>query len=78
MRIFGFIVRILILIAIFAGGGVWAAHVVVLRAVAQGQAEYNVRLASYMTGLFAGGSAAVLAGIIMLLLGRRADRRGDK
>ena len=78
MRIFGFVLRVLLLIAIFAATGVWASHVILLRATSQGQAEYNVRLASYMAGLFAGGSAATLVGICLLLVDKRNDRRSGR
>ena len=74
MRVLGFLLRVLLLVAIFAGVGVWAAHFVIAREMARGQPEYAVRLASYMTGLFVGGSVATLAGGVMLLLGRRAAR----
>lgn len=75
MRIVGLLLRVVLLIAIFAVVGVWASHVILVRAIAHGQAEYNVRLASYMAGLFAGGSVATLAGILMMLLQKRSERR---
>ncbi len=74
MRVLGFLLRVLLLVAIFAGVGIWAAHFVIAREMARGQPEYAVRLASYMTGLFVGGSVATAAGGVMLLLGRRAAR----
>ena len=75
MRVLGFIFRVLLLVAIFAGVGIWASHVVLARAMAQGQPEYEVRLASYMAGLFIGGSVATLAGVLMLINDRRTGRR---
>ena len=74
MRVLGFILRILLLLALFAGVGVWSAHYVIAREMARGQPEYAVRLASYMTGLFVGGSVATVAGVLMLLLSRRSAR----
>ena len=70
MRVVGFLFRVLLLIAIFVGVGIWAAHLMIARAVARGTPEYDVRLASYMAGLFVGGSVATVAGIGMLLAGR--------
>ncbi len=75
MRVLGFIFRVLLLLAIFAGVGFWASRVVLARAMAQGQPEYAVRLASYMAGLFIGGSVATLAGVLMLIGDRRAAGR---
>ena len=78
MRIAGFVLRVLLLLVIFGVVGTWASHVILVRAAAQGQAEYNVRLASYMAGLFAGGSAATVAGIVLLLVDKRNDRRSGR
>ncbi len=77
MRVMGFLLRVLLLVAIFAGTGIWAARLVLARSMAQGQPEYAVRLASYMAGLFIGGSVATLAGVILLLLDRRATRKKE-
>ena len=73
VRVVGLLLRVLILVAIFAGVGIWAAHLVIAREIAQGKPEYAVRLASYMTGLFAGGIVATVAGGLMLLLSRRSS-----
>ena len=75
MRVWGVVLRVVLLVGIFAGVGVWAAHLVMAREMAHGQPEYAIRLASYMTGLFAGGSLATVAGVVMLLLDRQAARR---
>ncbi len=77
VRVAGFLARVFLLLAIFAGVGVWAARYVVAREVAHGQPEYAIRLASYMTGLFAGGVVTTLALVVMLLLDRRATRGGQ-
>ena len=76
MRVAGFGLRVLLLVAIFAGVGLWAAHALIGRAVARGTPEYQVRLAGYMGGLFAGGAAATVAGVGLLLLrgGGRSSR----
>lgn len=78
MRIVSFILRVLLLIGIFAGVGLWGAHAVLAHAMAQGKPEYEVRLASYMAGLFIGGSAAMVAGILMLVSGARLSRRNSR
>ncbi len=62
--------RVLLVVAVFAGVGWLTSHLVVARAVAHGTPEYAVRLAGYMSGLFVGGVAAMLAGLAMLLAGR--------
>ena len=49
------------------GVGLWTAHALIAHAVAAGTPEYNVRLAGAMGGLFAGGSAAALTGLALLL-----------
>lgn len=73
MRVFWFLFRICVLLAVFICSGIWSAHMVLARAMAQGKPEYEVRLASYMAGLFVGGSVATLAGGAMLLLGRKHE-----
>ena len=72
-RLTPFLLRLLLLLVIFVGVGLWAAHIVVAHAVSQGKPEYAVRLAAYMTGLFLGGSAATVVGVVMLLSGRRVS-----
>ena len=74
MRAAGFALRVTLLLAIFAGVGLWSAHALIAHAVAHGTPEYQVRLAGYMGGLFAGGAAATVAGVALLLIGR-GDRR---
>ena len=71
MRLFSFLLRVVLLLVIFVGVGLWSAHAIVARAVAHGKPEYEVRLAGYMAGLFVGGSAATAVGVIMLLSGKR-------
>jgi hypothetical protein len=64
--------RALVVVAVFVGVGLTTANAVVKHAVNAGNAESQVRLAGAMAGLFAGGAAAVLVGIAMMLLqGRR-------
>ena len=72
MRIFWFLVRISVLLAVFILSGIWSAHLVLARAMAQGKPEYEVRLASYMAGLFVAGSVATITGVAMLLLDRKS------
>ena len=76
MRVWGGVLRVVLLVGVFAGVGLWSAHLVMAREMAHGQPEYAVRLASYMTGLFAGGVLATLVGIAMLLLRRRPAQEG--
>jgi len=61
------VLRTLIVVAVFVGVGLATANGVVKHAVNAGAAESQVRLAGAMAGLFAGGAAAVLAGIAMAL-----------
>jgi hypothetical protein len=61
--------RVLVLLTVFAGVAWLAAHMVVSHAAAT-TPESQVRLSAAMAGLFAGGAAAVLAGIAMLWIGR--------
>ena len=75
MRTLGFILRILLLIAIFGVVGVWTAQWMIAREVARGKPEYEVRLAAYTGGLFAGGSVATVVGVLMLLSGGSPARR---
>ena len=73
MRAAGVALRVVLLLAIFVGVGLWSAHGLIARAVAHGTPEYQVRLAGYMGGLFAGGAAATVAGVVLLLI-RRGER----
>lgn len=70
--------RVLLVLGTFLGAGYGAMHVVIARAVARGTPEYAVRLAGAMTGLFAGGVAAVLVCLGLLLTAKRgAAERED-
>ena len=62
--------QVLLLLAVFAAVAWLAAHMAIARAVA-GTPLPEVRLAAAMAALFAGGAAAVLAGIAMLWIGRK-------
>lgn len=66
--------RILLLLAVFLGVGLWSAHALIAHAVAEGTPEYRVRLAGAMGGLFAGGGAAALV-LLALVFGRRRTHR---
>ncbi len=59
--------RILLVLLIFLGVGLWTGHVLIVHATAGGTPEYKVRLAGAMGGLFAGGTAATVAGVALLL-----------
>lgn len=75
MRIVWFLLRVCVLLAVFIVSGVWSAHAVLAHAMATGKPEYEVRLASYMAGLFVAGSVATITGVAMLLLGRKREPR---
>ena len=62
--------RVLLLLAVFAAVAWLAAHLATAHAVA-GTPAAQVQLAAAMAGLFAGGAAAVLAGIALLWIGRK-------
>lgn len=60
--------RAAVVLAVFVGVGLAASHVVMLHELAKPGAPFaEVRLVSWMAGLFAGGLAAVLVGIAVLL-----------
>ena len=65
--------RILLILAVFLGVGLWTGQALIAHAVAGGTPEYSVRLAGAMGGLFAGGGAAALTGLACVLArpGRR-------
>ena len=63
--------RIALLVAIFLGVGFATGRALIHHAVARGAVEYQVRLAGYMTGLFCGGVATLIAGIALALTNRR-------
>lgn len=74
------VVRVLILLVVLGAVGWYTSLYVYARAVA-GTPVAEVRLASAMAGLFAGGAAAVVAGIVMLWarrsgVGSAAEDRG--
>ena len=69
--------RVLLLTAVFLVVGFLTAHALIHHAVARGAPEYDVRLAGYMGGLFCGGLAALVAGVI-LLIGRKNASRGPE
>jgi TRAP-type C4-dicarboxylate transport system permease small subunit len=56
------LLRVLIVVAVFAGVG-WGTARAVLHHAAMGTPATQVRLSAAMAGLFAGGAAAVVAGI---------------
>ena len=58
--------RVLILVAVFAGVGWMTARAVMSHVASAGAMQPEVRLAGAMAGLFAGGAAAVLVGIAMV------------
>jgi len=58
--------RIAILLAVFLGVG-WLTARVVMHHAAVGTPAAQIRLSSAMAGLFAGGAAAVIVGIAMVL-----------
>jgi hypothetical protein len=60
--------RAAIVLAIFIGVGVAASHAVMVHELAKQNAPFaEVRLVSWMAGLFAGGLAAVLVGIALVI-----------
>ncbi len=60
--------RAVLVLAVFVGVGFAASHVVMVHELAkQGAPRAEVRLVSWMAGLFAGGLAAVLVGIAVLV-----------
>ena len=59
--------RAAVVLAVFVGVGLAASHVVMVHELAkQGAPLAEVRLVSWMAGLFAGGLAAVLVGIALV------------
>ena len=58
--------RAAVVLAVFVVVGWWASHVVMVHELAkQGAPVAEVRLVSWMAGLFGGGLAAVLVGIAL-------------
>ena len=62
-----FVWRAALVLLIFAGVGLATAKIVITHAVNAGAAQSQVYLAGAMAGLFAGGLAALLAGIALAL-----------
>jgi hypothetical protein len=60
------VVRTLVLVVVFAGVGWLTARGVMAHVASGGAMQPEVRLAGAMAGLFAGGAAAVIAGIAMV------------
>lgn len=76
MRVLG---RILLVVVSFLGVGFLTMHLLIERAVSRGIPEYNVRMGGALGGLFAGGAAATIVALV-LLLGRgrsRSDSPGE-
>lgn len=66
------VLRAVVVVAVFVGVGFAVSHVVMVHEIAKAGAPVaEVRLASWMSGLFVGGLAAVLAGIALLVRRRR-------
>ena len=60
--------RILVVLTVFVCVALTVSHAVMARGLARAGAPFaEVRLASWMAGLFAGGAAAVVAGIVVLI-----------
>ena len=63
----GLVWRAAVVLAVFAVVGYAASHVVMVHELARPNAPFaEVRLVSWMAGLFAGGLAAVLVGIAVV------------
>lgn len=67
----GVVWRVAVVLAVFAGVGWLTSHAVQLHELAKGAAGAEVRLSAWMAGLFAGGAAAVVAGIALVTARRR-------
>jgi hypothetical protein len=63
--------RAAVVLAVFAVVGWLASHAVMAHELRSGVGGAEVRLSSWMAGLFAGGGAATIAGIALLTLRRR-------
>ena len=60
--------RVLVVLAVFVCVALTVSHAVMAHELARAGTPFaEVRLASWMAGLFAGGAAAVVAGIIVLI-----------
>jgi hypothetical protein len=58
--------RAVMVVAIFVAVGLLTTHVVMAGVHPGSEAEAEVRLTAWMAGLFAGGAAALLAGLAVL------------
>ena len=58
--------RVLILVAVFAGVGWMTARAVMNHVASAGAMQPEVRLAGAMAGLFAGGAVTLIVGIAMV------------
>lgn len=65
-----FAVRALLILFTFVAVGYGTMHWLIARAVSHGTPEYQVRMGGALGGLFAGGIAATLV-LLALLLGRK-------
>lgn len=64
-------VRVLVLVAVFAGVGWMTARAVMNHVESQGAMQPEVRLAGAMAGLFAGGAVTLVVGIAMVWTRRK-------
>ena len=63
--------RAAVVLAVFVGVGWATSHAVHTHELARGVTGAEVRLSAWMAGLFAGGAAASLVALAVLLRGRR-------
>ncbi|HSU19038.1 MAG TPA: hypothetical protein VLI45_04775 [Acidobacteriaceae bacterium] len=63
--------RAAVVLAVFAGVGWLTSHAVQVHELANGAVGAEVRLSAWMAGLFAGGAAALVAGIALVMTRRR-------
>ncbi len=69
--------RAVALLTVFIAVGLATSHLVIAQALAHGAKIYEVRLAGFMAGLFAGGAATALAGLAIVMEARRGGRRRE-
>ncbi len=62
--------RVLLVLLTFVGVGYATMHLLIAHGVARGTPEYSVRMGGALGGLFSGGAAAVLVGLVVLMAGR--------
>jgi hypothetical protein len=63
--------RVIVLVAVFAGIGWWTARAVMDHVASRGAMQPEVRLAGAMAGLFAGGAVTLVVGIGMVWTRRK-------